>query len=255
MRFQPSLYTFWFASPAIVATAVKNVAIAPCTGVIVEGGTIIFTEASQNVQAVNNGNLQMVLAHNVATRDGASISSTIDNAIVSFNEGTKLQKFYFGEPAANIFIPQNGEDYAIAFSNRQGDMPLNFKAKELGTYTISFEGEEMDLNGIYLIDMLDEVEIDLSAEPSYTFIGSPADRSARFKIVFKNNGNDSTSDIFAYQSGSDIVVSGEGELQIFDVMGRMVARQNVNGVQTINAMAHGVYIFKLNEKTQKIIVK
>ena len=246
-------YTLNAERTAIVATAVKNVAIAPCTGVIVEGGTIIFTEASQNVQAVNNGNLQMVLSHNVASR--GNNAETIDNAIVSFNEGTKLQKFYFGEPAANIFIPQNGEDYAIAFSNRQGDMPLNFKAKELGTYTISFEGEEMDLNGIYLIDMLDEVEIDLSTEPSYTFIGSPADRSARFKIVFKNNGNDSTSDIFAYQSGSDIVVSGEGELQIFDVMGRMVARQNVNGVQTINAMAHGVYIFKLNEKTQKIIVK
>ena len=238
------------ANTVSVATAVK-----PCTGIVIyaeNDGTIAFSDQGSET-SVNHGNLQMVLSHNVASR--GNNAETIDNAIVSFNEGTKLQKFYFGEPAANIFIPQNGEDYAIAFSNRQGDMPLNFKAKELGTYTISFEGEEMDLNGIYLIDMLDEVEIDLSTEPSYTFIGSPADRSARFKIVFKNNGNDSTSDIFAYQSGSDIVVSGEGELQIFDVMGRMVARHNVNGVQTINAMSHGVYIFKVNEKTQKIIVK
>ena len=234
-----------------------NTPVKPCTGIVIYADNdnpdpVAFSDQGSET-SVNHGNLQMVLAHNVASR--GNNAETIDNAIVSFNEGTKLQKFYFGEPAANIFIPQNGEDYAIAFSNRQGDMPLNFKAKELGTYTISFEGEEMDLNGIYLIDMIAEEEIDLSVNPSYTFIGSPADRSARFKIVFRNGNGDSTSDIFAYQSGSDIVVSGEGELQIFDVMGRMVARHNVNGVQTINAMAHGVYIFKLNEKTQKIIVK
>ena len=234
-------------------------AINPCQGIAVYGDAddvVTFTKAESQTAAApsNSASLQMTLAKSVTTR-GTVSSKVVDNAIVNFEGNSTLPKFTMIEGDAKLFIPQNGEDYAIAFSNRQGDMPLNFKAKELGTYTISFEGEEMDLNGIYLIDMLDEEEIDLSVNPSYTFIGSPADRSARFKIVFKNNGNDSTSDIFAYQSGSDIVVSGEGELQIFDVMGRMVARHNVNGVQTINAMAHGVYIFKLNEKTQKIIVK
>lgn len=248
-------YTLNAARNAVVATAVKNVAIAPCTGVIADGGTIIFTEASQNVQAINNGNLQMLLAHKVATRDGASVNKNIDNAIVSFNEGSQLEKFYFGNPSASIFIPQNGEDYAIAFSDRQGDVPLYFKANETGTYTISFAGDEMDLNGIHLIDILAEEEIDLSVNPSYTFIGSPADRMARFKIVFRNTGGDGTSDIFAYQNGNDIIVSGEGELQIFDVMGRMVSRQRVNGVETINAMPYGVYIFKLNGMTQKIVVR
>lgn len=248
-------YTLNAARNAVVATAVKNVAIAPCTGVIADGGTIIFTEASQNVQAINNGNLQMVLAHKVATRDGASVNKNIDNAIVSFNEGSQLEKFYFGNPSASIFIPQNGEDYAIAFSDRQGDVPLYFKANETGTYTISFAGDEMSLNGIYLIDILAEEEIDLSVNPSYTFIGSPADRMARFKIVFRNANGDGTSDIFAYQNGNDIIVSGEGELQIFDVMGRMVSRQYVSGVEAINILTQGVYIMKLNDKTQKIVVR
>lgn len=247
-------YTLNAARNAVVATAVKNVAIAPCTGVIADGGTIIFTEASQNVQAINNGNIQMVLAHNVNVRGDKRVE-TIDNAIVSFNEGSQLEKFYFGNPSASIFIPQNGEDYAIAFSDRQGDVPLYFKANETGTYTISFAGDEMSLNGIYLIDILAEEEIDLSVNPSYTFIGSPVDRMARFKIVFRNTGDDGTSDIFAYQNGNDIIVSGEGELQIFDVMGRMVSRQYVSGVEAINILTQGVYIMKLNDKTQKIVVR
>ena len=109
------------------------------------------------------------------------------------------------------------------------------------------------LHGVKLIDILEEKEIDLSENPSYTFIGSPADRQARFIIRFENSEN---SEIFAYQSGTDIIVTGDGELQIFDVMGRMVLTQHVNGVETIAKPSQtGVYILKLNEKTQKIIMK
>ena len=251
-------YTINDANSGITAqTSTSSAVVAPCTGIIVkaaEDGTVKFLKDAPETSA-NNGNLQMVLAHKVATRDGASVNKNIDNAIVSFNEGSQLEKFYFGNPSASIFIPQNGEDYAIAFSDRQGDVPLYFKANETGTYTISFAGDEMSLNGIYLIDILAEEEIDLSVNPSYTFIGSPADRMARFKIVFRNANGDGTSDIFAYQNGNDIVVTGEGELQIFDVMGRMVSRQRVNGVETVNAMPYGVYILKLNGMTQKIVVR
>ncbi len=229
--------------------------IAPCTGIVVKStGTdnVAFLETAGEWSTGNKGNIEMTLAQQATNRGNAT---TIDNAIVSFNEGSQLEKFYFGNPSASIFIPQNGEDYAIAFSDRQGDVPLYFKANETGTYTISFAGDEMSLNGIYLIDILAEEEIDLSVNPSYTFIGSPADRMARFKIVFRNANGDGTSDIFAYQNGNDIIVSGEGELQIFDVMGRMVSRQRVNGVETVNAMPYGVYILKLNGMTQKIVVR
>ena len=226
--------------------------INPFQGIAVYGDagtTVTFTKAAaQNAVAPSNSNsLQMTLSQTVATR-GAASSKVVDNAIVNFNGGSDMPKFKMLEGNANIFIPQNGEDYAIASSNHQGEMPLNFKANEVGTYTISFSGE---VNGAYLIDMIDEQEVNLSANPSYTFIGSPTDRSERFKIVFRNTSND----IFAYQNGCDIIVSGEGELQIFDVMGRIVAKQYVSGVETINVKANGVYIFRLNGMTQKIVVK
>ena len=73
--------------------------------------------------------------------------------------------------------------------------------------------------------------------------------------MFRSIDDNTTSDIFAYQSGNDIVVTGEGELQVFDVMGRIVMKKHVNGVENINMKSQGVYIMRLNEKTQKIVVR
>ena len=236
-----------------------NSVINPCQGIAVYGnaGTeVTFTKAATQdaVAPSNNNSLQMTLAKTITSRGDVS-TKVVDNAVVSFKESKCMPKFNMIGSNTKLFIPQDDEEYSIVFSDRQGDVPLYFKANETGTYTISFAGDEMSLNGIYLIDILAEEEIDLSVNPSYTFIGSPADRMARFKIVFRNTGGDGTSDIFAYQNGNDIVITGEGELQIFDVMGRMVSKQRVNGVETVNVKSQGVYIFRLNDKTQKIVVR
>ena len=227
--------------------------IAPCTSIVVEAetdGDVIFSKEAPAQSQGSNGSLLIALK-----KANARNNALLDNAIVSFNEDGQLGKFYFGAQNANIYIPQNGKEYAIAFSNCQDDIPLNFKTAETGIYTISFEGEEMYLNSIYLIDMLTGQEIDLSFNPSYTFLGSAADRSERFKIVFKTGFENAPSDIFAYQNGNDIVVSGEGELQIFDVMGRLVSTHHISGVERFNVKTQGVYIFKLNDKTQKIVIR
>ena len=98
--------------------------------------------------------------------------------------------------------------------------------------------------------------MDMLLDGEYSFIASPSDNDARFIVKLGYNANNNAeNDIFAYQNGNDILVNGEGELQVFDVMGRMIVNQHVNGVQTINVNAQGVYIFKLNEQTQKIVVK
>lgn len=228
--------------------------IAPCTGIVVEAeadGNVIFSEEAPTQSQGHNGSLQIAL-NQAGTRGNAML----DNAIVSFNEGSELGKFYFGTQNANIYIPQNGNEYAIAFSNRQVNIPLNFETTETGTYTISFEGEEINLNGIYLIDMLAGREIDLSVNPRYTFIGSSADRSERFMIVFSDVNSD--NDVFAYQNGNDIIVNGEGELQIFDVTGRSVMTTTINGIEAIHVPVTGVCILRLigsEIKTQKIVIR
>ena len=231
--------------------------ITPGMGIAVyseNGGTLGFTLPGEASSAPSN-NIQMTLSQTVTTR-GETRTSAIDNAIVSFNENESMPKFNLLEGRAKLYIPKSNNDYAIAFSNRQGEVPVNFKAKELGTYTISFEGT--DLKNIKLVDLLEGKEFDLSKNPSYTFIGSPADRQARFIIKFEDSEGSDNSDnsIFAYQYGSDIIVNGDGELQIFDVMGRMVAKQQINGVETVEKPSTtGVYIFRLNGKSQKIVIR
>jgi hypothetical protein len=48
---------------------------------------------------------------------------------------------------------------------------------------------------------------------------------------------------FAYQDGDQIVVSGEGELQVYDILGRMVMKTNINGVETMYTSSLLVSIF------------
>ena len=254
-----SYYKMNAAGTDIEAVTNTSTQIGVCQGVLVRATgtnqTVTFTKAGSKSddKPESKGSLELTL-----TKGGTRGEDFHDKAIVSFDEGTELGKFIFNEEHAKLFIPQGGEDYAIAFSNRQGDIPLHFKTKEVGTYTITVvkTHDRASLQGVHLIDLLENKDIDLGVENSYTFIGSPADRQARFKIVFNEIENDG-NDIFAYQNGSDIIVSGEGELQVFDVMGRMVATQYVNGVETCHgaSLQTGVYILKLNEKTQKIVIR
>ena len=223
--------------------------IAPMEGVFVHATginqTVTFATGAKRETAGVEDNIVINLSDNKGI--------VIDRAIVSFEKGRTLPKFQIKDNSTKLYIPQNGVDYAIAFSYRIGELPLNFKANETSVYTLSFSGENM--TGISLVDMIDGVMIDLSVNDTYTFIGTSNDRENRFKLVF-SSPNDSNIDIFAYQTGNEIVVSGEGTLEVFDVMGRMVMNQYINGVQTVEKPSTtGVYIFRLNEKSQKIVVR
>ena len=245
---------------AVLSTTFTD-AIEPCHGVVVEvegSEDVTFSTEAPAASTGNNGSLQMTLIK-AGTRDASTGSATVlDKAAVSFDNGIRLGKFYFGETKASIYIPKDNNDYAIAFSEMSGEVPLNFKTKETGRYTIGFNFENVKGVRIQLIDKIEDRIIDLNKDVSgnvstYTFMGSTTDRDDRFTLVFTQV---EVGGIFAYQSGNDIIVSGEGELQVFDVMGRMVMNQYINGVQTVEKPSTtGVYILRLNGKSQKIVVR
>ena len=225
------------------------VTVNPMEGVFMyaknDGETVTFNTGGAKRGESNENNIVINLSDNKGI--------VIDRAIVSFEKGRTLPKFQIKENSTKLYIPQKGTDYAIAFSYRIGELPLNFKANETSVYTLNFSGENM--NSVSLVDMIEGAVIDLSVNDKYTFIGTATDREDRFKLVFSSL-NDSNLDIFAYQTGNEIVVSGDGELQIFDVMGRLVMQQRIDGVQTVAKPNQiGVYILKLNEMVQKIIVR
>ena len=220
----------------------------------------------------NQGSLQIVLSQVVepgrsvetpSSKVGPSTSSgtlVLDNAIVSFNEGSTLPKFRFGNNA-EIYIPQSGEDYAIACSNGVGEMPLNFKAKENGQYTISVNPEGVVMSYLHLIDNMTGADVDLLATQTYTFIAKTTDYDSRFKLVFASICEDANDDneTFAFISNGNIIVNGEGTLQVIDVTGRVVVCTDGACTVSTSGMTAGVYVLRLingNEiKTQKIIIK
>lgn len=231
----------------------------PMEGIFVysdhSGDYVTFTPNSNNSNSAKGNNSND--ASLVINLSKGNRGSAIDRAIVRFDSKSTLPKLQIFDGNTKLYIPQDFEEYAIVSSNRQGEIPVNFKAKETGVYTINFNGT--DLNNIKLMDILEGIEIDLSESQTYTFIGSPADRQARFKIRFEGSENSDSSEnsIFAYQNGTDIIVNGEGELQVFDLMGRIIMHKRIEGVETLHEMSitTGVYILKLNEKNQKIVIR
>jgi hypothetical protein len=183
--------------------------------------------------------------------------SIIDRAMVCFNEGRQLPKFQLKNNSTKLYIPQDNKDYAVVNADAMSEIPVNFKAEKNGTYTLTVSGT-LDFNYLHLIDNLTGADIDLTQTPSYSFEANTSDYASRFKLVFA--ANNTTNDSFAFMSNGNIIVNGEGTLQVIDALGRILVTRtdNAHTVST-ETMAPGVYMLRLingNEtKTQKIIVK
>lgn len=230
----------------------NSTAIAPNQGILVqvnETGNINMANTDDDGVAKSNNDYIMLSVAN---------SQYSDEAYAWFDKGIGLNKIeHRNSEIPMLYINQNDENFAIAtMSDETQSFNLNFKAATMGKYTLSYKAKG-EYNYLHVIDRLTGEDVDMLLDGEYSFIGAPTDNDNRFivKLSYNANSNATDNDIFAYQSGSDIIVNGEGELQIFDVTGRKVATQHVNGVETINVQLQGVYIFKLNEKVQKIVVR
>jgi Listeria/Bacterioides repeat len=228
----------------------SETAIAPNEGILIQattGGTITIDNTT-NKTRYNNEYLQFTVAN----------SEYEDVAYAWFDKGAGLNKInHRNAEIPMLYINQEGQDYAIAtMSDDTKTFNLNFKAMTTGKYTLSYKANG-EFKYIHVIDRLTGEDVDMLLEGEYSFIGSTNDSDARFivKLGYMPNYSDAENDIFAYQNGSEILVSGEGELQIFDVMGRKVSTMNIYGIETVNGLAQGVYIFRLEGKTQKIVVR
>ena len=180
----------------------------------------------------------------------------IDKACVEFKEGRGLNKMaHYNENAPMLYVKHNGENFAsVDMLDDTKTINLCFKATEFGYNTMSLKANG-NFSYLHLIDRLTGEDVDMLLEGEYSFMASPTDNPERFIVKLEYSEGSESSEVFAYQNGSDIIVSGEGELQVFDVTGRMVKIQRINGVQTINLNTQGVYIFKLNDKVQKVVVR
>ncbi|MBR4837704.1 MAG: chitobiase/beta-hexosaminidase C-terminal domain-containing protein [Bacteroidales bacterium] len=229
--------------------------IKPNEGILVKtakDGDIEMTKTTASASAkYNSDNIMFQVAN----------SKYEDIAYAWFGKGIGLDKINHRNPEVPmLYIRQDGGDYAIA---TMGDdtkaFSLNFRAMTTGKYTLSYKAKG-EFSYLHVIDKFTGEDVDMLLEGEYSFIASPNDSDARFivKLAYLPDYGEGSDDIFAFQSGSEVFVSGEGELQVFDVLGRFVMSERINGVKTVSVPAQGVYVFRLvgeNVKTQKIVVR
>ena len=228
----------------------NTTAIKPGQGLLVKAskaGTIVIGNTNAKAAKSNNDNIMFKVENSEYT----------DVAYAWFDKGVGLDKInHRNAEAPMLYINQDGVNYGIAtMSDDTKSFNLNFKAMTMGKYTLSYKAKG-NFSYLHVIDRLTGNDVDMLLEGEYSFIAAPGDNENRFIVVLEYLEALETLDgTFAYQNGNDIIVNGEGNLQIFDVMGRLIATQRINGVETVNVSTTGVYIFKLNEKTQKIVVR
>ena len=187
-----------------------------------------------------------------------------DVARVCFGEGQDLEKFQLNPNHTKVYFEQGNKNYAVVRSANEGEMPVSFKAENNGSYTITVDAKNLEMNYLHIIDNMTGADVDLLVEPSYSFEAKTTDYASRFKLVFSTNStNENGNETFAFFNGSEWSISniGEATLQVVDVTGRIIISETVNGNVTLTTdnLSAGVYVMRLvngnNVKTQKVIVR
>ncbi|MBR5910667.1 MAG: thiol protease/hemagglutinin PrtT [Bacteroidales bacterium] len=243
--------------------------IAPCEGVMVKASdqfTVTFTKANGAKGNGKGKSLDLVV-----TEGGVSTGSTtaiLDRARVRLGKGTNMEKFTLdSNESTQLAFWQEGQNFAVAYTDGQNELPLSFKAAKNGTYSIGIEHNSLDLDYLHLIDNMTGANIDLLQQTEYTFAAKTTDYASRFRLVFSNCedaiGDNDDDGAFAYISNGEIIVVGDAgtaSLQVVDMTGRVVV--SVGGhtrcVPTTGIPA-GVYVLRLidrhNVRTQKIVIE
>ena len=249
--------------------AASNPSIEAMEGVFVianyDEETMTFTTEAP----ANNGGAKLCLNLSHTNRGGVSTlrhaqgstTGVIDRVLIRFGEGRQLPKFQIGENSTKLYIPQDNGNFAVVSTEHQGEMSVNFKAKENGTYTLNLSSEGTTFNYLHLIDNLTGNDVNLLQTPYYTFEAKTGDYASRFKLVFATSDANEDSQ-FAFISNGEIIVNGEGTLQVIDMLGHiLISRLVVSGSNLLSSdfLTNGVYVLRLINgeivRTQKIIVK
>lgn len=168
----------------------------------------------------------------------------------------------------HVWCHYEGNDWAIAFT-RPGlsEAAIRFETYEDGEYTMRWNTQNGDFSYLHLIDNLTGADIDCLATDEYHFTSTTTDFKSRFRLVFGYTGieepeaDEPAEGNFAYQSGDALVVTGEGLVELFDVTGRRMATQCIEGVQgtmSVSGLTSGVYLLRLatasGTRVQKIVI-
>ena len=166
-----------------------------------------------------------------------------------------------------LYARYNDKDYSILFTKEGTQrVPVWFKTSESGVYTMTWETYHGNFSSLRLVDNLTGVNYDMLSNNSYTFEASAGDYASRFYITFACTGVDEEEVVesegnFAFFNGSEWVINGKGQLEVIDMLGRILYAERLTNDQNRVHLdfAPGVYMIRVvdnkNMKTQKVIVR
>jgi hypothetical protein len=165
---------------------------------------------------------------------------------------------------AKIWCHYNDKDYAVAYTQPGiTEAAVRFESVEDTEYTMRWSTYNGEFSYLHLIDNMTGADVDCLSATEYRFNAKPSDYKSRFRLVFDYTGieEDTAAEAapnFAFMMNDELVVTGEGLLQVFDMNGRMLVSKELHGVQTTLALpnvANGVYVMRLTEGSQSRIQK
>ena len=250
-----AFYVMNGAGDEIISSTATNVAA-------MQGIFVIATEDNEEIQFTtsSSGNKDQIVLNVLQDR-----ANTIDRAIVRFNESSTLPKFMLDDSNTKLYIPLDDDDYAVVNANGENTLPVNFKAKTNGTYTISVDINNIEMDYLHLIDHLTGADIDLLQQPSYQFAADKNDYEARFMLVFRTETGveENGQQNFCFVKSSHLYFIEDvqnAEFSLVDLNGRQVRHLTLKGNSCdLSGISEGLYIVRLAKdndvKVQKVIIK
>ena len=206
---------------------------------------------------------------NLAARDDEGHADIVVLEIGRDNE-EGADKIEVSDTKGCLSLRHGDNNYGVLFRNDEVDyQSVWFDAREAGTFTMEWETANATFESLTLVDNVTGVETDMLTRNSYVFEANPDQYKSRFKIVFgewkdvdENSDEPTNSASFAFMMGDELIVNGEGTLQLFDVTGRLLMERELSGTQTsmaLPAASNGIYMLRLSNrngmKTQKIVLR
>jgi len=206
---------------------------------------------------------------NLAVEDerGRRDFATVELDRPDLGGGEKIQGLHAGD--ASLWVHFNDADWQVAFIP-VGTMsvPVRFEAYTDGVFTLSWETHNGYFSYMHLIDNMTGADIDCLETDEYRFEASTHDYTSRFRLVFEYTGVEEQEDgpstgsgTFAFMMGDELVVNGEGTLQLFDLNGRCLLTETMHNAQStvsLPDLTTGVYILRLTAnqqtRTQKMVI-
>lgn len=242
--------------------AVSNYEIAPNEAVFVSvssnNRTVTIMPAYLNQANVNGDGICI----EVRKADNTRGQGVLDRARINFSEQDNLEKYTLNANATKLYIPFEGEDFAVLQAQQEGEMPINFKAENNGNYVLNIYPENSKMGYLHLIDNLTGIDTDLLENPNYTFDAKTTDFASRFKLVYSVNGYEDNLENFAYCSGNTLKINSQGDamIQVIDILGHVISSETISGScdKELN-LCPGVYVLRMvsnnGVKTQKIVLQ